>query len=356
MPRPLLLPLFVAVVASTLPHLDTAAEPAARYIVTDLLGATGAQSESTAINARGDVAGWTTSATGLMNGFVYRDGKVNPLPPPDGFFASRALALNDKGAVVGMAMRKHRAVAADTGVVVPGEVEIRHAVAWEGSMPSDLGIGEARDVNNRGEIVGLGAIWRDGKTRSLITADTAITLFKAYAISDNGAIAGTAAISGDGVRRPVLLRGRQLDVIDQSAGGPEGAAFDVNSKGVAVGISSILDGAAFLWSNGQQSLLGTLNGPVEFGLGGYKGYHHSVALAVNERAQAVGTANVSDRGHQDLHAFIWERGTLTDLNRLVDNASGWILLEARGINARGQICGVGLRDGKRRAFLLTPNS
>jgi hypothetical protein len=43
-----------------------------------------------------------------------------------------------------------------------------------------------------------------------------------------------------------------------------------------------------------------------------------------------------------------------DLNDLVDSSDEWTLLEATGINSRGQICGHGLNGGKERAFLLTP--
>lgn len=120
-------------------------------------------------------------------------------------------------------------------------------------------------------------------------------------------------------------------------------------------MSSVLDGQAFLWANGQQTLLGTLNGPVQQGFGGHAGFHFSAAYAVNERAQAVGAANVSDRGLNDLHAVLWERGAPLDLNRLVKTHSGWTLIKARDINDRGEICGVGLHAGKRRAFLLTPS-
>ncbi|MGV3723295.1 MAG: hypothetical protein ACO1SX_20545, partial [Actinomycetota bacterium] len=259
--------LTAAAVAATLPSAVKSAEAPPRFQVEEIAGDLVGDTEATAINARGDVVGWTRAADGKLAAFIYRNGKPALLPIPKGFIGSRALGLNDRGVVVGLVVRKHRAVAADTGRELEGKHEITHAVAWPGVGVRDLGPGEARDVNNRGEIVGPSAIWRDGKTREPITLDPAVTLFKGNAISENGAIAGTAVLFGSSAGRPALLRSRQLDLLDDSAGGPEGTAYDVNSKGVAVGMSSVLDGEAFLWANGQQTLLGTLNGPVHRGFG-----------------------------------------------------------------------------------------
>lgn len=43
-----------------------------------------------------------------------------------------------------------------------------------------------------------------------------------------------------------------------------------------------------------------------------------------------------------------------DLNELVEEDTGWELLVAEGINARGAITGYGRIDGRTRAFLLVP--
>lgn len=45
---------------------------------------------------------------------------------------------------------------------------------------------------------------------------------------------------------------------------------------------------------------------------------------------------------------------MVDLNTMIDPASGWLLLEARGINDIGQISGWGLRNGQPRGLLLSP--
>jgi hypothetical protein len=45
-----------------------------------------------------------------------------------------------------------------------------------------------------------------------------------------------------------------------------------------------------------------------------------------------------------------------DLNDLIPTNSGWELIEARSINAAGQIVGWGMHAGRTNAFLLTPVS
>jgi probable HAF family extracellular repeat protein len=55
-------------------------------------------------------------------------------------------------------------------------------------------------------------------------------------------------------------------------------------------------------------------------------------------------------------AMVWTRSQgIQNLNHLIGAASSeWILAEARGVNAAGQIVGVGIHDGQERAFLLSP--
>ena len=76
----------------------------------------------------------------------------------------------------------------------------------------------------------------------------------------------------------------------------------------------------------------------------------SAAYALNAGSQVVGT---SQNGPVK-RATRWQSGQPTDLNTLLPAYSGWVLTEARAINDHGQIAGVGLFGGHRRAFLLTP--
>jgi probable HAF family extracellular repeat protein len=75
---------------------------------------------------------------------------------------------------------------------------------------------------------------------------------------------------------------------------------------------------------------------------------------INDAGQVVGVSTTSSGS---FHAFLHERSAtpkMQDLNSLIPPHSGWSLEEARAINQRGQIVGLGERNGHNHAFLLTP--
>jgi hypothetical protein len=45
---------------------------------------------------------------------------------------------------------------------------------------------------------------------------------------------------------------------------------------------------------------------------------------------------------------------MKDLNKLIPAGSGWVLIDAEGINAAGQIVGLGMHSGREHGYLLTP--
>ena len=56
-----------------------------------------------------------------------------------------------------------------------------------------------------------------------------------------------------------------------------------------------------------------------------------------------------------MHAFLWERGSIADLNALIPAHSGVQLMAAVGLNERGEIVAQGvLPNGDLHAFLLVP--
>jgi probable HAF family extracellular repeat protein len=80
-----------------------------------------------------------------------------------------------------------------------------------------------------------------------------------------------------------------------------------------------LDHHAFLWERGTMTDLGSLGGG------------NSDAEAINASGQIVGLSlTVSGQ----LHGFVWERGVMTDLGTLGSDFS-----EAKGINSAGQVVG-----------------
>ena len=87
---------------------------------------------------------------------------------------------------------------------------------------------------------------------------------------------------------------------------------------------------------------------------GTLGGQESAAYGINNQGDIVGaSATLYD---PFMHAFLWRKGKMIDLNRFIPMRSGWILREARGIDADGKILGLGEYMGITRAFLLTPRS
>ncbi len=80
-------------------------------------------------------------------------------------------------------------------------------------------------------------------------------------------------------------------------------------------------------------------------IGVLAGGGQSFAYGINNRGDVVGAA---DSGGT-LHAVLYEKGVLIDLNSLIPASSGWVLTEARGImkaaRSSGPACST-VRNGR----------
>jgi probable HAF family extracellular repeat protein len=165
----------------------------------------------------------------------------------------------------------------------------------------------------------------------------------ALAINDNGQVAGFSASCTDG-HALLWQNGTATDL--GSLGGTFGVANAINNKGQVVGNSNLLGDTtshAFLWENGIMTDLGTL--PGDFG---------SVALGINNKGQVVGdSANESGE-----HPFLWQNSVMTDLNSLIPAGSSLFLIDANGINSRGEIAGLAFdtSTGELHGYLATPSN
>jgi probable HAF family extracellular repeat protein len=137
----------------------------------------------------------------------------------------------------------------------------------------------------------------------------------------------------------VLWRDGQIFNLGALPGGFESVANTSNNRGQIVGAS--LNGVpdpfsmagvgiqlrAYLWEKGTMSDLGTLGGP------------DAQAFFINDRGQIVGDSFISATpnpatGQPNQHAFLWEKGTMQDLGTLGGTFSG-----AAALNEAGEVAG-----------------
>lgn len=283
--------------------------------ITDLGCLPGAQTPTvfvSAMNTHGDVAGAEFDGKGGNIAFCRVAGRSFNLSPR-GSIDSHATGINDAGKVVGRSCTARG----------------YSAYIWVDGKGLRIGEGncegvEANGINNHDQIVGMAVVsfspivdfrgrrgnyravvWNSGKRTDLGdligSHDDQATYSDAFAINDDGDIAGESyAFSNSGLRH------------------------------------------ACLWKNGRIIDLGAPPGRSE-----------SSARALNCRGQVVGWS--FNKG-QVTHAFLYENGQMRDLNDLIPPDSGWELLEANGINNRGQICGTGWKRSEQQsaAFVLQP--
>ena len=179
------------------------------------------------------------------------------------------------------------------------------------------------------------------------------TFAEATSINAAGNVSGFA-VQPDGSAQAVFWH-QPGDAPQLLPGNPGGLAFGINNltqvAGFFVGVISpcILPNppgctTAVVWQNGTSTSLGTLAPGTA-----------SSAFAINDHGKVVGYATVNQQNGTAERAFVWDATNgMKDLNSMITGAPGWKLQRANAINNPGQIVGCGTRNGKMRAFLLTP--
>ena len=297
-------------------------------VMTDLGSLPGSSISSTFANPneKGEVSGFLNTAVLDPNGedfcfdgthliclgFLWRDGVMTAMPTLGGN-NSFAYMLNNRNQVVGVAETP------TTDATCPAAYLEAKPVIWQDGTLQELPLisgdtdGFGYGINDRGQIVGATGACNQSVPFSSFHA----------VLWPNGPNGGVIDLGNFG--------GTTLNV-----------AFYINNQGQIVGQAGVPGGAnfhAFLWQKGVMTDMGTLPGDVQ-----------SWANNINSKSQAAGTSfDALGNGR----AFIWQNGVMTDLNTLIPAGSPLYLLEAFGINDRGQISGYGvLSSGYVRGFLL----
>jgi probable HAF family extracellular repeat protein len=246
------------------------------------------------------------------------------------------------------------------------------AFLWQHGVMQDLGTLGGPDawaffVNERSQIAGQSYtnstpnpvtgiptqdpfLWEDGRMIDLGTLGG--TLGVPSALNNRGQVIGTSNLAGDNIADPFLWdRGKLIDLFTDTIGGNPILAFAINDRGEIVGAAAFPNAPfdAFLWRKGLATDLGHLDNC------------SSLAFGINSHGQVVGgTFSCADGTHS--RAFLWENGSMVDLNTLIPHNSDFRVVEAEAINDRGEIAGNGVPPGvspadvntKGHAFLLIP--
>lgn len=331
------------------------------------LGTLGGQSSvGLGINRAGNVVGSSYLKPGDphfagMHAFRYVDGlgmiDLGALPTGS---ISEANGINSGGLVVG-----------GSYVNVGGD-SLPHAFLANAILSlTDLGTlgggySYAWDINDAGQVTGeaetntAGAmhafIWTaGGGMTDLGTLGGSISVGRS--INEKGQVAGASRTRNDAAVRAFRFT-QGVGMVDLGTlGGKNSSAYGINDSGQVVGDAdtglvfdpslflhqgvSLIGTHAFLWTEGA--------GMIDLG---HPGGGYSRATAINNSGVAVGYGWILNG---ERRAFRWTSGGgMIDLNSVLPDGSGWVLLEAWDINDNGQITGVGLHNGERRAFRLNP--
>lgn len=286
------------------------------------------------INDLGMVTGYSDNA------FVYDGFNVKDLGTLGGFL-SIGQDINNSGFV--------------TGASLTSNFDF-HAFFYDGAKMNDIGTlyggsSFGQGINDSGLVVGYSsassdindtrntAFLYDSNNNSISDIGALIAgSDESYAVSINnsGFVTGSS-FNAAGEENAFILDTSSSSVINlgELLGGTFSTAFDINDLGWVVGYGDNALGVnnAFLYDGGSELMnLGSLGGGA------------SQAYALNDFGYVV--------GESDGAAFLWQSGSMIDLNTLIDNSLGINLSYAEDINDFGQILAVDSDLGK--SYILNP--
>jgi probable HAF family extracellular repeat protein len=295
-----------------------------------------------------------------------------------------ALRTNNNGQIVGWSLNSVFDPYSPIDLVLGSSNGTQtRAVLWQHGLMQDLGtLGTGNDaiaglINKNGQIAGISYttaaanpttgiptqdpfFWENGTMLDIGSLGGAIGFTSA--MNNRGQVIGVSSVAanpgaclfggeGDPNCHPFLWdRGKLIDLNTGTLGGNPLIAYGINDAGEVVGIGAFPNAPsdAYLWREGVATDLGHLSDCGSF------------ANAINSHRQVVGGTFSCLDSH--VRAFLWEKGSMIDLNSVTPANSPLQLVVAYGINDRGEIVGEGVPPGvppanfgsQGHAFLLIP--
>lgn len=228
-----------------------------------------------------------------------------------------------------------------------------HLVSASSGAPmytiTDLGtlggaVGRANAINNQGQIVG-GSLNTTPDPTTPGSTEARAFLWNRGVMTDLGTLGGPDAnqINGNVTGATGINERGQI-----TGGATYNAVIDPACRSDSAPAGEACNDA-FLWADGTMSNLGTLGGVTSLG------NSFSVGNAINDRGQIVGASFTTipdpyNPGVPQVHAFLWERGVMTDLGALPSPLNTYS--QAFGINDRGQVVGTVARSSVRQVSMM----
>jgi len=311
-----------------------------------------------------------------MHAVLWQQGQIMDLGTlPEGGYQSEANAVNGAGQVVGSALNtvpdaNSMAVGNFWYFDVPYGYQQR-AFLWDAKNGmQDLGtLGTGTDawatfINEKGQVAGwsyttsstpgacgltTGAFIWDKKKGMTDLGGFGGTCTQAFALNNQGQVAGFSNRTGDQSQAAFLWENGSIHKLGGSLGGHYTVAYALNEQGQAVGVGTLPGDSTF-----HATLWKSLKSITDLGAVGADPC--SYAAAINAEMQVVGASTPACDDFDDIaRAFLWEDGSLFDLNSLIPPASALYLKLTYAINDSGEIAGTGVdASGNEHAFLAIP--
>jgi probable HAF family extracellular repeat protein len=335
----------------------------------------GSSSEARAVNNSGVVAGGAMDAQGtnvaIKDDWTNQTGmqSLGTLPSTDNKqYYTVARGINDSGQIIGsstiMGSDGYKHIRAFTYDATKGMQEL--GVISGGNFSIAYGINNPSTSNPTSSVVGVSgtsssfqAFYTDANGMEGLGSQLQ-SLNKSYSVAygnnTSGDIVGAASVGNaytelilgvfsinslNNLNAQGFLYSNGQTTLLPTLGGDFSLARAINDQDQIVGYSTTADGQihAFIYQGGTMTDLGTLNGASG----------DSLAYGINDKGQIVGASTAADGS---MHAFIYQEGEMYDLGVLEGGSSS----SARGINDLGQVVGVSNIDGHDHAFITDPIS